>query len=193
MKTEITKEIAENLSRIGHPLFISPLLGLVFLLTAGVETGKALEWTGLGIMIGIVPITTFLRIHPDYSLRTVANRENRKILYSIGLAEIIIFLGLVKMLEGPEVLFAGTLGILAATAVCAGINYRTKISVHVSTICGVAAAIIFYSLEAGLSAYLFAVLIGWSRIRIDRHTPFQVVLGFIVPTAVMTSVLWLLL
>lgn len=193
VKTKIEEKLVINLSRAGHPLIITPWLSLIFLLTAGLGFIEAVKWTGIGILIGIVPFITFLKLHSDYAIRKVAERQQRVKLYVLGLLEIFTLGITMYILNAPEVLKVGILGVLASALTGYLINYFEKISVHVGTISAFAGALCIYSIPKSLLAYIFAVIIGWSRIELDKHSIIEVILGLFVPGFTMSLVLWLLL
>jgi membrane-associated phospholipid phosphatase len=72
---------------------------------------------------------------------------------------------------------------LLATAIGALVNRRTKISVHVGAATGCASLLAHVAPRAAIPLLAVAALVAWSRLRLDQHTPSQVMLGAAVAAA----------
>ena len=60
------------------------------------------------------------------------------------------------------------------------VNYCIKSSLHVSFSIYLSSLILMLNYEVGIGAFLFTGLIGWSRVKLGRHTVKEVIVGFFI-------------
>ena len=176
---------ALNLSRVFHPFIVSVPAAIVYLYIADLTLIDSLKWISISTSLTIVPTALFMKFHPKYHIRDINSRESRNLLYVIGLMELVFLTGILWILKAPGLIRLLTYSIVLLTVVGASINRVTKISLHVGVLSGFSAAFTFISLPLGLIGFLITVGVGWSRLRLERHTPQQVILGLIIPASCM--------
>jgi len=99
---------------------------------------------------------------------------------------------LVSLLGGPHRVVAVAITMVAGLAVAAAVNTRWRVSNHA---CAAAAGSLILAVLYGpicLAGFLVAAAVGWSRVRLGRHTVVEVVGGATVGAAVCAVVLPLL-
>ena len=159
-------------------------MGLIVVLT----TENALDawiWAGAYLLCVISPVVALL-VQSVRTLRVesfeVPVRQKRGIFYSLGILGMLVFLVLIELGHAPVLLKSAVIAAILTNSVAITINQLfTKISVHAAAIAGCTAVLLPI-----VSPFVFAifcmvtVLQGWARIRLNRHTLPQVVLGWAV-------------
>lgn len=180
-RDQFLNEAALAVSRFLHPFIISVPLGILFLYLSGIGPVEATKWISIAALITLLPIFAFLRARSDYSIRAVNSREKRNLLYLIGLIQITGVAVVFRILSAPETVQLSSVTLLILALVGGLINRFTKISLHVGILSGFSTAISFMSIEIGSLWFLLTLVVGWARIRLERHTLQQVALGLSVP------------
>jgi membrane-associated phospholipid phosphatase len=180
------------LSRIFHPFIISVPAGLLFLYLTDISLLKSLKWISISATITILPTALFMKIHPDYYLRNINSRENRKLLYLIGTLELSVLAMLLWALRVPEIILMLSYSSVLSAIIGGLLNRFTKVSFHVSLISGFSTAIMIVSPNIGILSFIITLGVAWSRLRLERHTLLQVALGIITPASCITVVFHLL-
>ncbi len=188
-----SEELWLYISKILHPINISPFLGLLYLFLADFTAFESLKWVGVSAAVTIAPIN----LHMTYSSRFDnfnAVREKRQKLYALGAAELVLLAIVFQLMKAPELINTPVYSLILLLFVGWAINtYYTKISIHTGIISGFASATAFLNPVIGLLLGLLTVVVGFSRIRLDAHTPKQVLLGAMVPAPVVAATYILLL
>jgi membrane-associated phospholipid phosphatase len=73
------------------------------------------------------------------------------------------------------------------------INLHWKISIHAMGIAGPLTALIYLFGLPGLILTLIVPLVGWSRVYLKRHTPWQVIIGTILGFVLTATQIYLLM
>ncbi|MEK7605298.1 MAG: hypothetical protein AAB478_02105 [Patescibacteria group bacterium] len=154
------------------------------------ETGDgviAMQWTLFSLFfLAIVGIAVFVLFKRGYfSDLDISKKEQRPLFFLlVCVFAICYFLGLFY-LRGPLVLFISLSGLFFSLLVFSFLVTKVKASIHVATI---TAMIFSFSVLYGGQFFLLLFLIpliGWSRIKIHRHTWIEVmvgaVLGIVIP------------
>ena len=191
-ETTPTKEphrhaLARWVSVIIHPIAFPLLtLGIVtYIATSSfVETSR---WLLLAIALTSLPVAVLVGIQVLRGRWTdldVSVRRQRYALYPFGLACLLALI-LIYAHFGAPVVAIRTMGAFAiANTIDACINFFYKVSAHAT---GAAACATMLWLGAtpiwGIVASCAALLVGWSRIELGRHTRGQVLLGWFVGVA----------
>lgn len=172
--------LAVWVSRVFHPFVVPVPTLLVALHLLGVGWREALGWTALCIGVAIVPPTLLLvaqRLRRGDGDWYVTVREERRGLYAIGGACLVVLLVLLRTQGAPSLLVACLVAAIVANAIGAALNRITKVSVHAGSAAGCATLLGW--LVPALAPLLAAAvaLVGWARLRLGHHTPAQVALG----------------
>ena len=176
--------IARILSAVFHPFLIAPLSVMIVMWIDLGSLAQALLWTGVCAVFVILPAFLFLRYNLQkghYSDADVSIRQQRFGFYWFGTLSMVVCFGVIVWMDGPFSLIAGFLAGLAVILLAQLVNrYWTKISVHAGVAAAAASLMAFFCGPLAIILALAALLVGWSRVVLARHTPFQVVLGWAV-------------
>lgn len=174
--------IARWVSAIIHPIAFPLLtLGVVtYIATASViETSR---WLLLAIVLTSLPVAVLVGLQVLRGRWTdldVSVRRQRYALYPFGLACLLALILAYAHFGAPRVAIR-TMGAFAlANTIDAVVNFLYKVSAHAT---GAAACATLLWLGAtpiwGIVASFAALLVGWSRVELGRHTRGQVLLGW---------------
>lgn len=188
---EFLDELADKISLIFHPFLVPFPLILIYLSVAGTPFRESLIWTSIIFSTVTLPLVSFLWLKKGYGIRDVKDAEKRNILYAIAGIEILLLISLLLHLEAPKVLLEFIPAILSSLVAAAAINRFTKISVHVGVMSGFSAAYLLISAPLGVSIILLTGSVGWSRLRLGKHSFHQIMLGFTVPFLIFYLILGL--
>jgi len=185
--------VARWISRVGHP-FVLPLVALLIVTLQVVPPWQALGIVALTLVTTTVPLLIYTRRQirrerwTDYD---VSVRQDRYRLYPLLLAVLGLSALVFWFVGGPRFMIRGLLAsmVLAFAAMLA--NLVLKVSLHTALSVFCALVILALNNWLGIGACIFAMLIGWSRVVLKRHTTAEVIsgalLGSIVGVALVLS------
>jgi membrane-associated phospholipid phosphatase len=211
LKPPLTERFARLVSGVVHPILL-PLLTFFVLIDragggtlAGVRMGaaeRAASLVGIGTVVTAAPVALLVGIQVlrgHWTDADVSVRQHRYALYPFGIALMLALAGIFIALGAPSVAIRATLALALANLINAFINLREKVSAHAAT-ASLCATLLWMDqpldvgatyLAAGVSGA--ALLVGWSRVALKRHTVPQVLLGWavgiIAPLALRTATL----
>jgi membrane-associated phospholipid phosphatase len=186
-KTTPTKEpqrqvVARWVSAIIHPIAF-PLLTLgILTFLATNSLGQTSRWLLLAVALTSLPVAVLVGIQVlrgHWTDLDVSVRRQRYALYPFGLACLLALILAYEHFGAPRVAIR-TMGAFAiANTIDAIVNFFYKVSAHAT---GAAACATLLWLGAtpllGIIASCAALLVGWSRVELGRHTRGQVLLGW---------------
>ena len=194
MSPERGRSFAVWISRAFHP-FLVPLPVLAFSLhAAGTAWAASLGWTLLCVAVVVLPSLALLAIE---RLRRgdgdwfVTVREQRRGLYALGAACLLLLMGILVLSGAPRLLVASLAGAIAANAIGALLNRVTKVSVHTGAMAGSAVLLGHVAPSGGAALSALTLLVAWARLRLGHHTLQEVALGGIVAPSCVFLALWL--
>lgn len=167
---------ADFLSRVFHPLLVLPASAFLFLYFSGLSLADSAYWLGFWTAISLLPTTLTTYFTTEKGLR-VPERKKRWKPFSVGVFSLVASLVALWILSAPEtVLQLGATGVVAV-AVFGLANHFNKVSVHTGSIA--CAATVFTVVSPHIAAFLAlsSVLVGWSRLELERHNLNQVIQG----------------
>ena len=131
-------KLAQIISTILNPLFILFLLPffLVFKTTNSLE--KSIYWTIVSLVF-LIGFSLFILMGISlkyFSDLDISKRNQRPLLYTVAILFSIVYLFTLFILNAPEVLAFGTIGLLLGLSINEIINRFTKSSIHVAAITG---------------------------------------------------------
>ena len=180
--------IARWLSRVFHPLIISPvtLSWLVFRTTSSYR--QTIWWTGLALLIVIFPVAIWIGYNKRagrYSSWSVSIRSHRRSLYIFGLVCLMLLIVALHVWDGPQIAIASLYAAALAAALSALANqFITKISLHSMALVGCATALLLAGDLVTSGVYLMILFpMGWSRIYLGEHSGLQLALGAVIGAA----------
>jgi membrane-associated phospholipid phosphatase len=198
LKPTLSQRFARLVSATIHPIVL-PLLTL-FVLSyragrgtfAGVPMGalaRALAVVGVGAVVTAAPVAALVGIQVlrgRWSDADVSVRQHRYLLYPFGIACMLAAAALFMVLGAPAVATQAVLALALTNLVNGAINLREKVSAHAAT-AALCAALLWLmpaatqgTTDIAAGATAAALLVGWSRVALGRHTVLQVLLGWAV-------------
>jgi membrane-associated phospholipid phosphatase len=188
IKPTVRYEVARWISAIVHPIAFPLLtLGLAAYFTTSGSLLKSIQYVVLALLLTSLPISIVVAIQVlrrKWTDLDVSVRRQRYALYPIGIACMLALTGTLNYLGAPSVVVRSALAFGLANIVDGLINFVYKVSAHATG--AAACAVIFWVTipatlwELSLAATLAALLVGWSRVVLKRHTTGQVLLGWAV-------------
>jgi membrane-associated phospholipid phosphatase len=181
MKTQPTFaiRIAKIISVIGHPFV---LLSLTVLISAASSAplGRALTIGGVTALLTVLPLVFIIRRKVragKWSDHDVSDASERRNFYPIALSVTALSLVVFYLLGFPRGLLVGMLISLALLLAAMFINRFSKISLHLIFAVYFAVSLCAVDYRIGGAFLLLAAAVGWSRVKLGRHTPAQVLSG----------------
>lgn len=176
---KMNKKTAKFISTAANPLFTIPLF-VVIVMFAFEDFKKAAFISAIIIGVIFVPLILMMYIkskNKSYSDFDVSDRLQRKSLFLFALPLVIITtIILYKTGQSKALYFSVFFGLVIAF-VSQIVNLFIKSSLHVSLNIYLSFLIMPTNLILGNILLLLTVFIGWSRIRLGRHTLKEVLVG----------------
>jgi len=181
-KTGFADRFAGAVSLVSHPFIVVIPTMLIAIVQRGDSFWGALFWTMLSVCVVILPLVFLIYSgvrSGRYSDPSISMREQRQSLYIIAGLLLVLLLAILILGSAPLILIACLVSAILTTIVGFAINVRiTKLSLHSIGMAGCATVLILTVPMLGLAMALFAPLVGWARIRLKHHTPFQILVGW---------------
>ncbi|WP_018962699.1 phosphatase PAP2 family protein [Coprothermobacter platensis] len=183
-RTNLRQTLAQTISDIGNPMIWGTFL---FVLLMWVK-GLALEHILLALAIffatvGLVSAVTFAIARNRQFIRTkdLVEREIRSLPYVASMLAYFLAAAIFgRQNWAPKWIIFITSSMGVGLGICGVINAFWKISFH--TFASSAMATMFFMVSANWWSLIFfaiSLIIGWSRVKINVHTPKQVGAGFL--------------
>jgi membrane-associated phospholipid phosphatase len=157
---------------------------LVSYLTSGGSIAKALTWLLLIVAISFLPPALVIVRNTRagrYSDYDISIREQRHGLVLTSVVALLVLIALLHWLNAPGVMLACIYAGLVGMGLSGLINLSiTKISGHVFSNAYSTAVLLAVQPPLGLAMAGVTVLVSWSRLRLNRHTLWQVLWGWAV-------------
>lgn len=185
---------ARFISFVFNPLFLLFPVPYFLVFYETKDSIYAFKWTIFsGLFIFIVAVFAVIAVKKGvFTDLDVSHREQRPLLFLFVGILCMFYLTSLSFLKGPPVLFLTIICVLIALLFVSLINTRVKASIHVAT---VSAVIVTIGLLYGGMHYLVFLLIpliGWSRVKIKRHTISEAIIGGLAGT-LLTLTLYVML
>jgi membrane-associated phospholipid phosphatase len=173
---------ADQLANAVSTVLSSPVLAAAMIAIAAAASHLAVAW-----IWAVVALTLCLLAPMGYLLwlfrrgvvsdLDVQQREERARPLAGTLAAMFTAVVILRVASAPPALLAVTGAQLAQTALVLIITLRWKISVHGAAVAACVALLLYVVGHQAALALLALPLVGWSRVRLHRHTPAQTVAG----------------
>jgi hypothetical protein len=195
------EKLAKTISVLFHPLlFPSYLTVIIFNLNNSISLLISSEVTL--VIFTLIFATTFifpaifiliLKRNGLIASFQMESREERFFPFLIAGTFNFTAFYMLRQIQIPEVYYLLFLGAAVLIVICLMINIFTKISAHLAGAGGLTGALIGISLRLNIdlviliiSAIFLSGLIGYARLKLQAHKPFQIYAGFIAGMIVMT-------
>jgi membrane-associated phospholipid phosphatase len=178
-EASISFQAAKIISVIGHPFVLLTLTVLIAALS-NAPLERALTIGAATVLLTVVPLLFIIRRKVSagkWSDHDVSDAAQRRSFYPLALAVTALAALIFYLLGFPRGLLVGISIAFALQIVAMLINRRSKISLHMIFAVYFAAALVAVGGWIGAAFLLLAALVGWSRVRLGRHTAAQVVSG----------------
>lgn len=179
MEQTAVVKAAKIVSVLGHPFVLLALT--VLAATASKESPARAAIIGLiTVTATVLPMLFIIRRKVKsgkWSDHDVSDAAQRRSFYPIMMAILALALTVFFILDFPRPLLAGMLISLAILLVAMFVNRYSKISLHLSFAVYFALSLFAVSFRTGTIFLIFAAGVGWSRVRLARHSTPQVLSG----------------
>jgi membrane-associated phospholipid phosphatase len=179
--------VARLVSVVLHPILLPLLtLGVLVVYSPYGSPRQAIYWVTLGLFITAIPVAALVLVQVVRGRWTdtdVSVRRDRYALYPFGIACLVAAVTTYVAMRAPQVVVRAVIAAVVANTINWIINLRYKVSGHATT-AALCAALLWFGIRTpdstlwGGAASLAALLVGWSRVVLGRHTRGQVVLGW---------------
>jgi membrane-associated phospholipid phosphatase len=170
--------LAEFISIISN----APIVAIVVFVTINYFLVPDVSWIIYAIIsaffAGVMPIIIgFIWTKRENIERDMPVKEDRFYPLLLVILSYIIGLAILYLIGAPALTTVLMVCYLTNTSVVFLINLHWKISIHAMGIAGPLTALIYLFGWPGLILTLVVPLVGWSRVYLKRHTPWQVIIG----------------
>jgi membrane-associated phospholipid phosphatase len=175
------KRIFWLISTIGHPvLLVSVFTILVNYNEFQPQTAAKLSLAVVGFVV--VPICIYILVkmrRGEYRNFDVSERKNRNSLYPVILLFQFLLLIFITAQNYSWLIKAGLLSSIFLIGSAFFINRILKVSLHTSIAFYLAVLLIQIKAEIAFVTIIFALMIGWSRVMLQRHSVPEILVGFL--------------
>lgn len=171
--------LAQLISFISNPVFLTIPLPFFLVYNETSDAYLALKWM-IFSMFFIVLVGFFVmyevrrRVFTDLD---VSKREQRPLLFVFMIFVAFLYLLSLFLLHGPTILYVAVCGIIGSIIILALINERIKASIHVATISAFFCVLAILYGGANLLWLLCIPVVVWSRVRTNRHSLQEALVG----------------
>jgi membrane-associated phospholipid phosphatase len=175
--------IARWISHVVSPHIVGVVITSAMALEYSSDPLKALLWLfGLMPLLVLPPLGYLLWLVRRGKLADIymPERETRLRPLTLMMVWLLICWALIRHWEAPTIV---EMFVLAATVMIGVLSLVTlfwKISFHGATITAAATATVLVAGSSAWPVMLLVPLVGWARVRLERHTPRQVIFGSLV-------------
>ena len=175
---------AEAVSAVFHPFVVVIPTMVIAMVHQGNALRESLFWTILSVCVVILPMVLLIYAgvrSGHYSDPSISVREQRSSLYTLSGFLMVLLIGILVWTKAPLILIACLVSAVLATLIGFVINNRfTKLSLHSVGMAGCVTVLCLTVPALGLAFVPFTPLVGWARIHLKHHTPFQILIGWAV-------------
>ncbi|WP_414837589.1 phosphatase PAP2 family protein [Candidatus Nanosalina sp. VS9-1] len=168
-------KLEEAVSDVFNPLLVVPSAALIFL-NSQLGLFEAFYWTSLGVMTSLTPTLIAVYFTENRGLR-IDSRDKRPKAYMVGLVSMAGTLAIFQLISAPSVIVSAGIGGILSIVAFAAANYFSKVSIHTGAMTLSAAVLYQVTPLISFTGFVLAVLTGWSRVKLERHTLMQVIYG----------------
>ncbi len=187
------KALARWVSHVISPHIVGVVLTSVISVYYGERPVQILLWLAVLMPLIVVPPLAYLfwlvrngTISDIY----MPERKSRIRPLSISIIWLLICLGLMWYWAAPPLVGVFVITALALVAILSFVTLFWKISFHGATISAAATVTVMVIGSYALPVMLLVPLVGWARVRLERHTPRQVIFGSLVGALIASIVVY---
>ncbi len=186
--------LAKLISTVLNPFLVSLAVIILLSFNSTSSISDALKWVLISLGLSTLPVFTviiFLVRNNKLESISIKVREQRNKIYLLASICAVASCAVLYYLAAPLILVAALVAGLVAVVIFMSINLWWKISIHSAFVAGsVTILIVMYGYIWAVTIVLL-LLIGWSRIEMEHHSPAQVVFGAALAASVVFMVFYL--
>ena len=179
--------IARWVSHVISPHVVGVIMTALFAFTYSDDPLKTLLWLAVLVPLLVIPPMAYVLwlVHKG-TLEDIymPRRETRMRPLIVMMVWLLLCLGLIQYWGAPQIVITFVIMSLLLVAILSIVTLFWKISFHGATISAAATATVVMAGISALPIMLLVPLVGWSRIRLLRHTPRQVIYGSLVGASI---------
>ncbi len=171
---------------IVHPIAFPLFTLAVAIYSTTRSPAQTARWVALALLLTSVPVSLLVSVQVlrrRWTDLDVSVRRQRYLLYPFGLVCMLALTVVFATTGAPEIAVRASLGIALANVVDGLINFGYKVSAHATGAAACATLLFYVAPVYGIPGAAAALLVGWSRVVLLKHTRGQVVLGWAVGVA----------
>src|SRR5689334_13921723 len=171
--------LAKLISIVFNPIIVAFFAPFFLIYKTTHDMGLAIHWS-LYTLVFLALLSLFVIIAVKkkiFSDMDVSRREQRSLMYIVGIIFNCTYLLSLFFLGAPKILYFLTIGIILGVAFLSVVNRKIKASIHVAAI---TALILPVAISYGSYYYLLLFLIPlvvWARLKTKRHTLSEIIAG----------------
>jgi hypothetical protein len=172
-------KLARTISIIGHPL----LLGTLYVVLMSFHNLP--KQTAFAVSLSVIVLITIPIIFNNwrktkkgiYTNFDVSDRKQRKGFYPFAITLFIVLLLVFWIFDFPGEVISKSLVFFAMVLLMALTNLRLKASMHAGIAFYIAVSVFSVGLWPGIILLVFAMLVAWSRLEMQRHSGTELIVG----------------
>jgi membrane-associated phospholipid phosphatase len=177
--------LARWLSVVGHPfVMVAVMVAATSLRLA--SPAQAARIVGLVLLVAVVPVALLMLRQVRrgrWDNADASNARERPILFAVSAGAVLVLLGCLHFFQPQSFLVRGAAGTLVMLAVCAASTRWLKVSLHLAFAALATTILLLLGSLVGWFLLAFLPPLAWSRLRLARHQPLEVVAGFLIGVA----------
>jgi hypothetical protein len=182
--------IAELISLVLSPLLLLAPVPFFLVYEQTNNFSSSSLWAAISLAFFIIFLLVILigiriGVFSDFN---ISKREQRPLLFAIGMVLTIIYLITLFLFHAPQILLIGTTTIILGLVLIGAVNIFTKVSGHLTVL---SAFVTFLIIAEGWRALIMLLLIPlliWARIKTKNHTLMQTILGTILGSVTIITI-----
>lgn len=173
---------AKYISTFGHPLLTLPIfIAFVMFRFSNFQDAFFISFMTIGcIFVPLILWMYFKSRNGSYTNFDVSERTQRKSLFLFAIPLLLIVTIIFFKTNQSRNLCLSVLFALILTIISQIVNIFIKSSLHVSLNIYLASLIFTFDYKIGIIVLLFTGLLCWSRVKLDRHTKKEVLVGLLI-------------
>lgn len=192
----IADRVARGLTEAFAPAVLAAAMPLVVAVHASRGWWAGLGWGLLAVLFSAaIPFGVILLGVRRGRLtdRHIGVREQRRGPLLLGLASVLVGIGVLAVAGAPRQLVTLVIGMFLVLLLVTAINHRWKLSAHAAVAAASAALLVLLFGPVLLLSVIVVAAVGWSRVRLGDHSAAQVTAGWVAGTGLalaIFTVLW---
>ena len=175
-----TELFAKVVSFVLNPIVILIPLPFYLVYETTAQIYPSIFWTLISfvfffIFFIFIAIGVRLKYFSDFD---ISKRKQRPVLYFFAIFLAILYTISLFYFQAPKIIFISAFALTLGLIILQIVNYFLKASGHVAVVTTfVTSMVIIHKEPYYLLGYGFVLLVGWSRIKLKRHTPLETLAG----------------